>query len=411
MRYGSCLALILVVGFAASGIAQQLRRLPVEDYVDKMKAGWVGQMVGVGWGGPTEFKWKGEIIPENKMPTWRPGMVNQFHQDDIYVEMTFLRTLELHGFDVSLRQAGIDFANSGYPLWHANRAGRDNLRSGIAPPDSGHPEFNEHADDIDYQIEADFSGVIVARVTDVAAHPNADKLRVATLDTGDGPHTVVCGAWNFEAGALVPLALPGAVLPGGFEVGSRKIRGIDSPGMICSESELGIGEDAEGILVLEDGHAPLGSDFAETLPYPDVVFDLEITPNRPEAEALLGGEINSASDLAEAARALRGLGPKAVLVKGGHMAGPALDVLFDGREIREYTAPRIETPHTHGSGCTFSAAIATYLAHGPEIGQAVARAKRFITEAIRRARPLGQGSGPTNHLAFLERLPALDQLP
>ena len=138
----------------------EYRRLPVEVYLDKMKAGWVGQMAGVGWGGPTEFQYKGEIIPQEKMPKWKPKMINQFSQDDIYVEMTFLRTLELYGFDVSIRQAGIDFANSGYMLWHANRAGRDNLRSGIAPPDSGHPKFNEHADDIDYQIEADYAGLI-----------------------------------------------------------------------------------------------------------------------------------------------------------------------------------------------------------------------------------------------------------
>jgi len=114
--------------------------ITTQDYVDKMKAGWIGQMAGVGWGGPTEFKWKGEIIPENEMPAWQPEKINQFHQDDIYVEMTFLRTLEQYGLDVSIRQAGIDFANSGYRLWHANRAGRDNLRSGIAPPYSGHPE-------------------------------------------------------------------------------------------------------------------------------------------------------------------------------------------------------------------------------------------------------------------------------
>jgi hypothetical protein len=117
-------------------------------------------MCGVGWGAPTEFRFKGEIIPEDQVPAWRPAMVNQFNQDDIYVEMTFLRTMELYGLDCSIRQAGIDFANSGYRLWHANRAGRDNLRSGIAPPDSGHPQFNQHADDIDYQIEADFSGLI-----------------------------------------------------------------------------------------------------------------------------------------------------------------------------------------------------------------------------------------------------------
>ncbi len=79
---------------------------------------------------------------------------------NVYVEMTFLQTLDQHGLDCSIRQAGIDFANSGYPLWHANKAGRDNLRSGIAPPDSGHPQFNKHADDIDYQIEADYSGLI-----------------------------------------------------------------------------------------------------------------------------------------------------------------------------------------------------------------------------------------------------------
>ena len=74
--------------------------------------------------------------------------------------MTFLRSMELYGLDVSIRQAGIDFANSGYRLWHANRYGRENLRNGIAPPDSGHPQFTAHADDIDYQIEADYAGLI-----------------------------------------------------------------------------------------------------------------------------------------------------------------------------------------------------------------------------------------------------------
>jgi hypothetical protein len=140
--------------------ADEFRELPVSTYIDKMKAGWIGQMAGVGWGGPTEFKWKGEIIPADMMPEWQPEMVNQFVQDDIYVEMTFLRTLEVHGFDASIRQAGIDFANSRYMLAHANLAARGNLRNGIAPPDSGHPTFNRHADDIDYQIEADFSGLI-----------------------------------------------------------------------------------------------------------------------------------------------------------------------------------------------------------------------------------------------------------
>ena len=143
------------------------RSILVDDYLDRMAGGWIGQMVGVGWGAPTEFKFKGAIVPKEKVPEWKPGMVNQFRQDDIYVEMTFLRSMEEHGFDVPIRQAGIDFANSGYALWHANRFGRENLRKGIAPPDSGHPKFNAHADDIDYQIEADFSGLIAPGMPNV----------------------------------------------------------------------------------------------------------------------------------------------------------------------------------------------------------------------------------------------------
>jgi hypothetical protein len=161
-----------------------VRRITVADYVDKMKAGWIGQMAGVGWGGPTEFKYKGVIMGLEKMPKWTPEKINQFSQDDIYVEMTFLRTLEQYGMDCSLRQAGIDFANSGYKLWHANRNGRDNLRKGIAPPDSGHPKFNKHADDIDYQIEADYSGLIAPGLPNVAIELGEKFGRL--MNYGDG---------------------------------------------------------------------------------------------------------------------------------------------------------------------------------------------------------------------------------
>ena len=156
-------------GEESSAFGQEYRRLPRSVYRDKVAGGWLGQMIGVAWGGPTEFRWRGQIIPEAEMPAWEPKMINSaYNQDDLYVEMTFLRSLEVHGWDVSIRQAGIDFANSEYRLWHANRAGRDNLRSGIAPPDSGHPQFNKHADDIDYQIEADFSGLIAPGLPQVA---------------------------------------------------------------------------------------------------------------------------------------------------------------------------------------------------------------------------------------------------
>lgn len=139
----------------------QYRRLPVSVYRDKMAGGWLGQIAGVCWGAPTEFRWNDEIIPAEEMPKWEPEMINNaIGQDDLYVEMTFLRTLEEYGVDVSQRQAGIDFANSCYDLWCANLAGRHNLRMGIAPPDSGHPDYNSRGNDIDYQIESDFAGLI-----------------------------------------------------------------------------------------------------------------------------------------------------------------------------------------------------------------------------------------------------------
>ena len=132
-----------------------------------------------------------------------------------------------------------------------------------------------------------WTGVTIAEVLTVAAHPDADKVRLCTVTTGSDPIQVVCGAWNFDAGARVAFANPGAVLVGGFEIGSREIRGVMSHGMICSEKELGLGEDHAGILVLE-ADAPVGADFGEWVALPDVIFDLSITPNRPDAMSVLG---------------------------------------------------------------------------------------------------------------------------
>ena len=160
LRFSLVMSLLGSLAIGSPLSAESTRRISVDDYRDRMAAGWLGQMAGVGWGAPTEFKFNGCIVPQDQVPKWEPARINQFNQDDIYVEMTFLRTLEQYGLDVSIRQAGIDFANSGYRLWHANRFGRENLRQGIAPPDSGHPKFNKHADDIDYQIEADYAGLI-----------------------------------------------------------------------------------------------------------------------------------------------------------------------------------------------------------------------------------------------------------
>ncbi len=136
-------------------------------------------------------------------------------------------------------------------------------------------------------VEPEWSGVRVARVDKVEPHPNADKVRVCEVSLGEGPITVVCGAWNFDEGAIVAFAEPGAVLAGGFEIGVRTIRGVESHGMICSEAELALGEDHSGIIVLEDG-TPIGVPLAEVVDLPDVVFDLDITPNRPDAMSILG---------------------------------------------------------------------------------------------------------------------------
>ena len=126
-----------------------------------------------------------------------------------------------------------------------------------------------------------------------------------------------------------------------------------------------------------------------------------ITPNVPEAEALTGLGIHTLEDMRRAACRLRELGARAVLVKGGHLEGDATDLLLDGAGWHEFPAPRLATPHTHGTGCTYSAAITAGLAQGLGLAVAVARAKRFIHEAIRTNPGLGQGSGPVNHHAEL----------
>ena len=123
-----------------------------------------------------------------------------------------------------------------------------------------------------------------------------------------------------------------------------------------------------------------------------------LTPNLPETEALLGRAVRSLSDMREAARALHAMGPRAVVVKGGHLEGDAVDVFFDGATLDELAAPRIATANTHGTGCTYSAAIAARLALGDALLDAVRGAKSYLTEAIRRSYSVGRGHGPVDHL-------------
>jgi len=131
------------------------------------------------------------------------------------------------------------------------------------------------------------SGFVVGKVLAVEPHPNADRLVVCEVDTGDGKRTIVCGAPNVAEGQSVPVALPGAVLPGGTELGRAELRGVTSDGMILSEAELEIGEDADGIAVLEDGASP-GTPLVDVIPVSDEVLELEVTPNRVDCLGVYG---------------------------------------------------------------------------------------------------------------------------
>ncbi len=133
----------------------------------------------------------------------------------------------------------------------------------------------------------EIGGVIVGRVLAVERHPDADKLSLVDVDYGDGQTRVVCGAPNVVPGMVVPYAPSGATLPGGFKLERRKIRGIVSDGMLCSARELGLGEDHTGILGLA-AELPLGEDVRPALGLDDVIFELAITPNRPDAMCIVG---------------------------------------------------------------------------------------------------------------------------
>ena len=131
--------------------------------------------------------------------------------------------------------------------------------------------------------------VVVGEVLTRDKHPNADKLSVCTVDIGPagGVRTIVCGAQNYKVGDRVPVALPGAVLPGDFTIKQSKIRGQVSDGMMCSARELGMGDDHGGLLIL-DGRPELGTPINDVLPPGDTVFDVEVTPNRPDCLSHLG---------------------------------------------------------------------------------------------------------------------------
>jgi hypothetical protein len=151
--------LFLCAVLCASGAMAQTT-IPLKTLHDKIAGGWAGQMIGVSFGAPTEFKALGRIL-KGELPKWTPDRVeNSLHQDDLYVDMTFAEVLDAKGLHATPADFGEMFKNSKYQLWHANLAGRRNLKRGIPAGDSGSPRYNAHANDIDFQIESDFVGLM-----------------------------------------------------------------------------------------------------------------------------------------------------------------------------------------------------------------------------------------------------------
>ncbi len=132
-----------------------------------------------------------------------------------------------------------------------------------------------------------YKNIIIGRIIDYKRHPDADKLSVCQVSTGEETHNIVCGANNFNTGDIVALALPGAVTAQGIKIGRSKLRGILSEGMMCSEYELGLSAESEGIMILEK-NLEMGKSLASQIGLEDVVFELEITPNRPDCLCIIG---------------------------------------------------------------------------------------------------------------------------
>ena len=151
------------------------------------------------------------------------------------------------------------------------------------------------------------------------------------------------------------------------------------------------------VMVAQSGYRLIRDDAVQTLIAEMPPLALVLTPNAGEAEALTGLTVRSAEQARIAAPFIREMGPEHVLVKGGHYEGDAVDVLYDGQSFVQHSAARIDTVNTHGTGCTLSSAIAANLALGASVPEAVQRAKRYTTEAIRRAFRVGSGHGPLNH--------------
>jgi hydroxymethylpyrimidine/phosphomethylpyrimidine kinase len=186
------------------------------------------------------------------------------------------------------------------------------------------------------------------------------------------------GADAVKTGMLLDAAIVDTV--------ARKIRAHRLPNVVV-----------DPVMVATSGQVLLRKDAITALKMKLFPLAAVVTPNVPEAQALTGVRGARIADLKEAARRIVAMGAKSVVVKGGHRKGAAVDLFYDGKNFRELSARRIRTRNTHGTGCTFAAAIAANLAKGKTIEEAVVKAKRYLTQTIEKSYSIGAGHGPVNH--------------
>ena len=225
-----------------------------------------------------------------------------------------------------------------------------------------------------------------------------------------GMAAITCVTAQNTVGITGVQDLPPALVAEQIDAVARDI-GVDAAktGMLSSEGIIEAVADrvtvngieflvVDPVMAAKSGHPLLEETARDALVRQILPIAFLVTPNIPETEILAGMKVVGWEDIQEAARRIHGFGARHVLIKGGHLQSDlAMDYLFDGTAFEEFSAPRIPTKNTHGTGCTYSAAIAAYLGSGLFVSEAVRRAKVYLTQAIRHGFGLGQGHGPLNH--------------
>lgn len=184
------LIVLLAITLSIGAFGQKKLSISKSDLKDKIMGGWAGQTIGVTFGGPYEFRFSGSFIQDYQPLLWYDGYLkktmieNPGLYDDLYMDLTFVDVFEKHGLDAPVDSFANAFANAGYSLWHANQAARYNILNGLRAPESGHWKNNPHADDIDYQIESDFAGLMSPGMPNTAS-AISDKIG-HIMNFGDG---------------------------------------------------------------------------------------------------------------------------------------------------------------------------------------------------------------------------------